>query len=335
MKLLRTPDERFENLEGYPFAPNYVEVPAGDEVVGQGGDTGHPEAGQSLRIHYVDEGPADGEVVLLLHGEPSWSYLYRTMIPPLVEAGYRVIAPDLPGFGRSDKPGAPEDYSYQRYVDWMEAALFGPAKDSQATDSSAKDSQATGLDLTGITLFCQDWGGLIGLRLLAEHPERFVGCVVANTGLPTGEETPSDAFLSWQKFSQETPEFDVGVLIAMATTTDLSDQIVAGYDAPFPDDSYKAGARIFPSLVPTSPDDPAAPANKAAWDVLRQLDIPFLTAFSDQDPITGGGHKVFQKLVPGAQGQAHTTTVGGGHFLQEDRGPELAAVVDSFIAANR
>jgi haloalkane dehalogenase len=213
----------------------------------------------------------------------------------------------------------------------MEAALFGPATDSPATGSSA----AAGLDLTGITLFCQDWGGLIGLLLLAEHPERFVGCVVANTGLPTGEETPSAAFLSWQKFSQETPEFDIGVLIDMATTSDLSDQVVAGYNAPFPDDSYKAGARIFPSLVPTSPDDAAAPANKAAWDVLRQLDMPFLTAFSDQDPITGGGHKVFQKLVPGAQGQAHTTTVGGGHFLQEDCGPELAAVLVSFIAANR
>ncbi len=313
MDLLRTPDEHFENLTGYAFHPNYVEVPAGDTGT-------NSEAQQSLRIHYVDEGPRDGSVVLLMHGEPSWSFLYRTMIPPLVEAGHRVIAPDLPGFGRSDKPGAPEDYSYQGHVDWMEAALLG--------------SGSGGLDLQGVTLVCQDWGGLIGLRLLAEHPERFVGCVVANTGLPTGEGTPSDAFLSWQKFSQETPEFDVGVVIAMATTTELSDDVIAGYNAPFPDDSYKAGARIFPSLVPTSPDDPAAPANKAAWDVLRKLDMPFLTAFSDQDPITGGGHKVFQKLIPGAKGQPHTTIVGGGHFLQEDRGPELAKVVADFMVAN-
>ena len=327
MDLLRTPDECFENLDGYGFRPNYVEVPA-QPGRAEGSDSMGSEADQMLRIHYVDEGPSDGAVVLLMHGEPSWSYLYRTMIPPLVAAGHRVIAPDLPGFGRSDKPTAPEDYSYQRYVDWLEAALFGAVGDG----SGADDPETGGLGLSGITLFCQDWGGLIGLRLLAEHPERFVGCVVANTGLPTGEETPSDAFLSWQKFSQETPEFDVGVLIAMATTTDLSDDVVAGYNAPFPDDSYKAGARIFPSLVPTSPTDPAAPANKAAWEVLRRLDMPFLTAFSDKDPITGGGHKVFQKSIPGARGQAHTTIVGGGHFLQEDRGPELAAVLNSFMA---
>lgn len=165
----------------------------------------------------MDEGPAEGEVVLLLHGEPSWSYLYRTMIPPLVEAGYRVIAPDLPGFGRSDKPAAQSDYTYQRFVDWMRAALF------------------TKLNLTGITLVCQDWGGLIGLRLLAEHPDRFARYVVANTGLPTGDVAPSDAFMSWQKFSQEAPNFDVGTVIAMATSTDLSEAVVAGYDAPFPE----------------------------------------------------------------------------------------------------
>lgn len=309
MKLLRTPDERFEKLVGYDFAPNYVEVP-----VTEGGQAGDPD--QRLRIHYVDEGPADGEVILLLHGEPSWSYLYRTMIPPLVATGHRVIAPDLPGFGRSDKPAAQSDYTYQRFVDWMEAALF------------------TMLDLTGITLVCQDWGGLIGLRLVAEHSDRFARYLVANTGLPTGDAKPSEAFLSWQKFSQETPNFDVGTVIAMATTTDLSEAIVAGYDAPFPDDSYKAGARVFPSLVPTSPGDPASEANRAAWTRLGELDLPVLTAFSDQDPITGGGHKAFQSHTPGAKGQHHTTIVGGGHFLQEDRGPELAEVVLGFVAAN-
>lgn len=309
VKLLRTPDERFQNLEGYDFAPSYVEVPTGEGDGGNGGDS------ESLRIHYVDVGPRDGPVVLLLHGEPSWSYLYRTMIPPLVEGGYRVIAPDLPGFGRSDKPVAAADYTYQRFVDWMRTALF------------------TELDLSGITLVCQDWGGLIGLRLVAEHPERFARYVVANTGLPTGDVAPSKAFLAWQKFSQETPDFDVGTVIAMATTTDLSSDVVAGYGAPFPDDSYKAGARIFPSLVPTSPDDPAAEANRAAWAKLGELDMPVLTAFSDQDPITGGGDKLFHDHVRGAQGQAHTTIVGGGHFLQEDRGPELADVVLAFIAA--
>ncbi len=314
MKLLRTPDDRFETLEGYPFAPNYVEV-----SVSEGGGEGQEEtsdAPQSLRIHYVEEGPADGEVILLLHGEPSWSYLYRTMIPSFAEAGYRVIAPDLPGFGRSDKPAAQSDYTYQRFVDWMREALF------------------TELDLRNITLVCQDWGGLIGLRLVAEHPDRFARYVVANTGLPTGDATPSEAFLSWQKFSQEAPNFDVGTVIAMATTTDLSEAVVAGYDAPFPDDSFKAGARIFPSLVPTSPDDPASDANRAAWAKLGELELPVLTAFSDQDPITGGGHKAFQSHAPGAKGQDHTTIVGGGHFLQEDRGPELAAVVLAFIRAS-
>lgn len=301
MELLRTPDDRFENLDGYPFAPNYVEVPSGE--------------GESLRIHYVDEGPSDGSVVLLLHGEPSWSYLYRTMIPILAEAGHRVIAPDLPGFGRSDKPAAKSDYSYLRFVDWMGAALLGE------------------LDLSGITLVCQDWGGLIGLRLLAENPDRFVRYVVANTGLPTGEHSPGEAFLAWQKFSQETPNFDVGAVIAMATTSDLSEAVVAAYNAPFPDDSYKAGARIFPSLVPTSPDDPAAPANTAAWAVLSKLDMPVLTAFSDEDAITAGGEKPFQTLIPGSRGQAHITIERGGHFLQEDRGPELAAATLAFIAA--
>lgn len=308
MQLLRTPDDRFENLDGYSFSPNYVEVQA---------TPGETIDEPTLRVHYLDEGPAEGPVVLLMHGEPSWSYLYRTMIPPLVAGGFRVIAPDLPGFGRSDKPSEQSDYTYQRFVDWMGEALF------------------SGLDLDNITLFCQDWGGLIGLRLLAENPDRFMRYVVANTGLPTGDHAASEAFLSWQKFSQTTPNFDVGTLIAMATTSDLSADVVAGYDAPFPDDSYKAGARIFPTLVPTSPEDPASAANRAAWDVLQTIDMPVLTAFSDQDAVTKGGEAVFQKLAPGAANQNHQTTVGGGHFLQEDCGPELAQVVIDFVAANQ
>lgn len=294
MHILRTPEERFANLPGYPFAPHYVEV-------------------DGLRMHYVDEGPADAAPVLLMHGEPSWSYLYRKMIPLLVEAGHRTVAPDLVGFGKSDKPAAQEDYTYQRHVDWTRAALFEQ------------------LDLRNITLMCQDWGGLIGLRLVAEHPDRFARVVVANTGLPTGDQEMPEAFLAWQKFSQTAPEFPIGLLINGATQTDIPEDVMAAYDAPFPDDTYKAGARIFPSLVPTSPDDPAAPANRKAWETLGALEMPILTAFSDGDPVTRGGERMFQG-IPGAQGQPHTTIEGGGHFLQEDKGDELARVVNDFIA---
>jgi haloalkane dehalogenase len=303
MDVLRTPDDRFEGLPGYAFAPHYLEVARGDG------------SGESLRVSAVDEGPRDAtETVLLLHGEPSWSYLYRTMIPALTEAGYRVVAPDLVGFGRSDKPADREDYTYQRHVDWIRAVIET-------------------LDLRHITLVCQDWGGLIGLRLAAEESERFARVVAANTYLPTGESHPGDAFLNWQRFSQETPDFAVGQIINMGTTSDLSADVIAAYDAPFPDDSFKAGARQFPMLVPTSTDDPASAPNIAAWKILEQWKKPFLTAFSDADPITKGGDLVLQAKIPGAAGQAHTTTAGGGHFLQEDRGPELAATVVTFIEA--
>jgi haloalkane dehalogenase len=295
MKKLRTPDERFTDLPGFPFEPHYVEVPDGE--------------GGTLRVHYVDEGPADGEVVLLMHGEPSWSYLYRKVVPPLVAAGHRAVAPDIVGFGRSDKPAARDDYTYARHVEWMRAALFDD------------------LDLQGVTLVCQDWGGLIGLRLVAEHPDRFARVVVANTFLPTGDNDPGDAFLAWQRFSQEVPEFPTGMIVNGGTVTDLPAEVIAAYDAPFPDESHKEGARQFPLLVPTSPDDPAAPANRKAWEVLEAFDKPFLTAFSDQDPITGGADRVFQERVPGAAGQPHTTIAGGGHFLQEDAGEDLARVV--------
>jgi haloalkane dehalogenase len=300
MKTLRTPDEQFSNLPGYPFDPNYVEIPDGE--------------GGSLRMQYIDEGSHDADPVLLLHGEPSWSYLYRKMIPIITEAGYRAIAPDLVGFGRSDKPADRSDYTYQRHVDWAQAWLDR-------------------LDLQRITLVCQDWGGLIGLRLVANNPDRFARVVAANTGLPTGDTPISDAFLKWRKFSLAVPVFDLAAIIAMGCQNPLSENVAAAYNAPFPDDTYKAGARIFPSLVPITPDDPASPANRKAWEVLSNFDNPFLTAFSDGDPITSGGERIFQKRVPGANGQPHTTIKGGGHFLQEDCGEKLARVVVNFMQA--
>lgn len=310
MQVLRTPDDRFVGLPDYPFTPHYVEIPAGEPVAGPEPDA----SGDTLRVHYLDEGPGDGPVVLLLHGEPSWSYLYRTMIPVLVGAGLRAVAPDLVGFGRSDKPTERSDYTYQRHVDWMTAAVED-------------------LGLRDVTLVCQDWGGLIGLRIVAEHPEWFARVVAANTFLPTGDRPPGDAFLAWQRFSQEAEDFTVGRIVDGGCTTALSDDVVAAYDAPFPDDRFKAGARQFPMLVPTSPDDPAAEANRRAWDSLRAFTKPFLCAFSDRDPITGGADRVLRAEIPGCQDQPHTTIEGGGHFLQEDRGPELAAVVADFVRA--
>ncbi|WP_436792581.1 haloalkane dehalogenase [Actinospongicola halichondriae] len=301
MQTVRTPDERFAGLSGYPFAPHYADIDDGD--------------GGTLRVHHLDEGPADAAPILLMHGEPSWSYLYRHMIPILVEAGHRVIAPDLVGFGRSDKPTEQSDYTYARHVKWMRQLLFDH------------------LDLRDITFFGQDWGGLVGLRLVAADPDRYARVAIGNTGLPTGHGPASEAFLAWQKFSQETEHFPVGAIIGGGCATDLADDVIAGYDAPFPDDTFKAGARIFPALVPTSPDDPASAVNVAAWTVLEQFTKPFLLTFSDQDAVTKGGDAPFLAKVPGAQGQAHTTIEGGGHFLQEDRGPELAAVLIDFVAA--
>lgn len=301
MKTLRTPDDRFESLPDFPFEPHYVEID----------DT----EGGTLRVHYLDEGPADAAPVLLMHGEPSWSYLYRHMVPVLAAAGHRVVVPDLVGFGRSDKPTEQSDYTYARHVAWMQAVIFEH------------------LGLRDITFFGQDWGGLVGLRLVAADPERFARVVIGNTGLPTGDVPPNDAFLAWRKFSKEAPSFPIGMIINGGCTTDLTPEVIAGYDAPFPDDSYKAGARIFPSLVPASPDDPAHADQVAAWNVISRFDRPWLCAFSDSDPITKGGEKAFLRSVPGAEGLEHTTIVGGGHFLQEDRGPELAAVIRDFIAS--
>ena len=300
MQTVRTPDDRFAALPDYPFEPHYADIDDRD--------------GGTLRVHYLDEGPADAAPVLLLHGEPSWSYLYRFMVPPLVAAGHRVIVPDQVGFGRSDKPTEPGDYSYARHVAWMSELVFDV------------------LDLRDVTFFGQDWGGLIGLRLVTAQPDRFARVAVGNTGLPTGAGQPSEAFMQWQKFSQTAEVFPIGQIINGATTTDLSPEVIAAYDAPFPDDTYKAGARIWPSYVPTSPDDPEAPANREAWGVLKSFDRPFLCCFSDQDPVTKGGDAPFLANVPGAEGQPHTTIEGGGHFLQEDRGPELAQVLVDFIA---
>jgi len=301
METLRTPDERFRGLPGFTFEPHYAEVADPD--------------GGTLRVHYLDEGPADGEVVLLLHGEPSWSFLYRTMIPVLVDAGFRAVAPDLVGFGRSDKPTPRTEYTYARHVEWMRELLFDR------------------LDLHDVTLVCQDWGGLVGLRLVGEHPERFARVVAANTYLPTGDTDPGEAFRAWRTFSQEVEEFPTGAIVNMGCTTDLAPEVIAAYDAPFPDQTYVEGARQFPLLVPAEPDDPATAANRAAWSVLEQFDKPFLTAFSDGDPITAGAHRSLQERIPGARGREHVTIGGGGHFLQEDRGPELAAAVVAFVRA--
>jgi haloalkane dehalogenase len=291
--VLRTPDERFDGLADWRYQRRYVEVEG------------------AVRVHYVDEG--EGEPVLLLHGEPTWSYLYRKMIPVIVDAGLRAVAVDLVGFGRSDKPAAREDYTYQRHVDWVRAAL-----------------DRIGLT-SGVTLFGQDWGGLIGLRLVGEEPDRFSRVVAANTFLPTGDGKPSDAFLAWQRYSQETPNFHVGGIVKGGCAQPVSDEVVAAYDAPFPDDSYKAAARQFPVLVPTSPDDPAVPANRRAWEGLVRFEKPFLCAFSDSDPVTRGSDRPLRERIPGAKDQPHTTIAGGGHFLQEDRGEELAYVLVDFV----
>jgi len=299
MKILRTPDERFIDLPGYSFEPNYVEVPDGE--------------GGILRIHYVEEGPKDTGTVLLMHGEPSWSYLYRKLIPILVDAGHRVIAPDMVGFGRSDKPADRNDYTYQRHVDWTRS-LFDH------------------LNLEGVTLVCHDWGGLIGLRLVAEKPEIFARVVAANTSLSSGDSPHTDAFLEWQKFSVEVPEFDVGWIIKMGSKTPPPDEVIAAYNAPFPDESYKEGARIFPSLVPSRPEDPAAIANREAWKILSTFEKPFLTLFSDSDPITRGREAIFQKRIPGAKNQRHSTIKDAGHFLQEDKGEEFAKLIVDFIS---
>lgn len=351
MKVLRTPDERFEGLEDFPFAPNYTTIRTKD--------------GTELRIHHLDEGPKDGPLILCMHGQPTWSYLYRKMIPPLVAEGMRVIAPDLPGYGRSDKPAAREDYSYQRQVDWMGQWLEM-------------------CDFSGITFFGQDWGGLIGLRMIVDRPERFDRVVISNTGLPYNPDLPEEvvqqvrafraeaetptllemsralqdvpdaqatAFAYWQKFCWETEDVPVGFMMSMSmerlprwrvaprfllnrlglAPLRSSSPLGIAYDAPFPDASFKMGVRAMPSQVPTLPDDPSLAAQARAWAFFKTFEKPFLCAFSDDDPVTKGGEAAFIDRVPGARGQPHTTIPGGGHFVQENRPTELAEIIVDFV----
>ncbi len=287
--VLRTPDERFENLPDFPFEPHYATI-------------------DGLRVHYLDEGPEDGPVVLLLHGEPTWSYLYRRMIPVLSEAGMRSIVPDLVGFGRSDKPRSMEVHTYAFHVDVITRLVEQ-------------------LDLQGATFFGQDWGGLIGLRVVAENPERFAGVVISNTGLPVGDAPLSPGFMQWKAMNQamiDRGDMAVGAMVARATG---DPSVEAAYDAPFPDPSYKAGPLILPQRVPVTEDDPAREANLAAWRVFEQWEKPFLTAFGDSDPVTGGGQEAFKSRVPGARGLEHPILTGGRHFIQESHGPELARLI--------
>lgn len=330
MEFVRTPDARFENLPGYDFAPNYCNVDDGE--------------GGQLRMHYLDEG--QGEVILCLHGQPVWSYLYRKMIPLLTAAGYRVIAPDLIGFGKSDKPVVRDNYTYANHVLWVKGLLDA-------------------LHLTDITLMAQDWGGLIGLRLVAEHPDRFARVAIANTGLPDASDIPDEMapklnalladtpalpiiemfgkmagpvedrppFMYWVKHCDSYADFNPG-LVARLSLKNCADEEYAAYAAPFPSEEYLAGARQFPSLVPIIPDNPAVPANRAAWKVLAQFEKPFITAFGDSDPVTRGGEQRFIDTVPGAKGQSHCVIKGAGHFIQDDASDELSRVVIDFIKAN-
>jgi len=302
MRAVRTPDRRFEALADYAYPPHYLDVPAGD--------------GSVLRLHYVDEGPRGAPVVLMLHGEPSWSFLYRRIIEAVRGAGLRAIAPDLIGFGRSDKPVVRSDYTFQRHVDWVWSLVEQ-------------------LELRRITLLCQDWGGLIGLRLVGEHPERFARVIAANTGLPTGDEPTSEALLAWQRQSQSLPRFPTGKIVANSCKRPLAAAAIAAYDAPFPDETYQAGARQFPLLIPTTPDDPAAPACRRAWASLQRFAAPFLTVVGDCDPYTAGFEQRLQRLIPGAAGQPHVVLRGVGHFLQEDAGAELGEITARFAGHER
>ncbi len=336
MESLRTPDERFANLPNFPYEPHYTEIDDGD--------------GGTLRVAHIDAGPKDGPVVLCMHGQPTWSFLYRKMIPILVADGLRVIAPDLVGFGRSDKPAAREDFSYNRQVEWMTRWMEAN-------------------DLTGMTLVGQDWGGLIGLRMAAENPDRFDRIVAANTGLPLALELPEDRFAAvkeflsastptptmeemmgaissidpevreqkfayWQKWTWETEDLPIAMVMGFSMAgagSPLSPEEVAAYDAPFPSPAYKMGPRAMPTQVPMLPDAPCLEEQKAAWKVFSEWQKPFLCSFTDNDPVTAGGAAVFQARVPGTQGQPHQTIEGGGHFLQETRGEQFAQIVSDFV----
>ncbi|WP_020663414.1 haloalkane dehalogenase [Amycolatopsis benzoatilytica] len=298
MRLLRTPEDRFADLPDFAFEPRYT-------------DLADPHGGL-IRVGYVEAGPADGPPVLLLHGEPSWSFLYRQVLPVLADAGLRAIAPDLVGFGRSDKPGDIADHSYARHVEWMRRFAFDV------------------LELRDVTLVGQDWGGLIGLRLVAEHASRFRGVVAANTGLPTGDVDMPPVWHKFREAVESAQVFDVGRFVQAGCRTTLPDEVKDAYDAPFPNEMYKAGPRAMPGLVPIRPDDPASAANRAAWATLTELDLPFLCAFSDSDPITGGMAPILRRAMKGAAGLDHPTIAGAGHFLQEDAGEALGEHIARF-----
>ncbi|HEU4513674.1 MAG TPA: haloalkane dehalogenase [Nocardioidaceae bacterium] len=299
MNVLRTPDDRFSDLPDFDFPARYAEVPDGD--------------GGTLRMSYVEAGPADGPVALLLHGEPTWSFLYRHVMRRLADAGIRSVAPDMVGFGRSDKPAEIGDHSYARHVEWMRALVFDV------------------LDLRDVTLVGQDWGGLIGLRLVAEHPDRFARAVAANTGLPTGDHDMPPIWWEFRRAVEKAEVLDVGRLVLSGCVRPMAPEVRAAYDAPFPSEEYKAGPRAMPLLVPTRPDDPATGANRAAWAQLTSWDRPFLVAFSDSDPITGAMAPILRRGIPGAAGLDHPVVANAGHFLQEDAGDELGRVVARFI----
>jgi haloalkane dehalogenase len=299
VKTFRTPDERFGDLPDFPWPASYAEVPDGD--------------GGTLRLAYVDVGPTDGPVALLLHGEPSWSFLYRHVIRVLTGAGVRCVAPDLVGFGRSDKPLSTGDHTFARHVEWVRTLTFDH------------------LDLREVTMVGQDWGGLIGLRLVAEHPDRVASVVTANTGLPTGDFDMPEIWWMFHDAVAKAPVLDIGRLVAAGCVRGMTDDVRAAYDAPFPTEESKAGPRAMPDLVPTRPDDPATPANRLAWAALGAWDRPFLTPYSDSDPITGGMETILQQHVPGAAGLDHPTIAHAGHFLQEDAGEELGRVIAAFI----
>ncbi|MEU4225909.1 haloalkane dehalogenase [Nonomuraea sp. NPDC026600] len=297
MRTLRTPEERFADLPDFPYEPRYAEVADG------------------LRMAYVEAGRADGAPVVLLHGEPTWSFLYRHVMRELAAAGLRAIAVDLVGFGRSDKPAERADHTYARHVEWTRALLFDA------------------LGLTGVTMVGQDWGGLIGLRIAAEHPERVAAIVAANTGLPTGDIPMPEVWHRFKDAVMNAPALDIARFVQAGCKSELSPAVRAAYDAPFPDESYKVAAKAMPGLVPITPDDPAAPANRAAWQVLTTLDRPFLVAFSDGDPITGGMAPILIKSMAGAAGRSHPVITGAGHFLQEDAGGELGRHIAEFVIA--
>lgn len=294
--VLRTPESRFVDLPDFPFAPHYIDI-------------------DGLRMHYVDEGPASGATVLLLHGEPTWSFLYRHMIPPLVDSGFRVVAPDLIGFGRSDKPSSRVAHTYNRHVNWVTTAVQV-------------------LELSGITLFCQDWGSLIGLRVAAENSDRFDRVVLSNGALPDGTGKIPMALHLWRLFARHSPVLPIGRIVSAGTVRGLSREERRGYDAPFPDGTFKAGPRALPQLIPLCEGDPAVPENRRAWEVFREWRKPFLTAFSDRDPITGPFASVFRERTPGCQNRDHPTVQGAGHFVQEDKGPELANIITRFVRAS-